>query len=327
MGSSRSAAMPAVSTIERCLPAQVPEAGELLHYGMDLVRPDALVVLVSQSGRSVETAAVADRLRAAGHRRTIAVTNDPASPMATLAADVVLPILAGDEATVSTKTWITTFAVLRPAGPGVGRYARGRTGGCGAGAGRGARALLRVVSTAGLAEDAGEAMTGCSALVVVGRGPALSAADYGALILKETAAIAAQCLPAARSVMGRWRSRARASASWYWLPPAERATCASGWPRRPPGWAARHGSSATTPGSATRNGSVAGDDAPRRRRGVRATDHERPHPASRGHPGPGAWSRARRPAAFAEGHRSRVTTTQAACRRDLATRLEWRRNG
>ena len=38
--------------------------------------------------------------------------------------------------------------------------------------------------------------------------------------------------PAARSVTGRWRSRARASASWSWLPPAERATCASGWPRR-----------------------------------------------------------------------------------------------
>jgi glucosamine--fructose-6-phosphate aminotransferase (isomerizing) len=111
MGSSRSAALPAVTTIGACLPADVREAGELLHYGMGAIRPDALVVLVSQSGRSVETLAVAERLRAAGHPRIVAVTNDPASPMASM-ADVVLPILAGDEATVSTKTWVTTFAVL-----------------------------------------------------------------------------------------------------------------------------------------------------------------------------------------------------------------------
>ena len=95
----------------RCLPADVREAGELLHYGMGAIRPDALVVLVSQSGRSVETVAVAARLRAAGHPRIVVVTNDEASPMAS-AADVVLPMLAGDEATVATKTWVTTFSVL-----------------------------------------------------------------------------------------------------------------------------------------------------------------------------------------------------------------------
>jgi glutamine---fructose-6-phosphate transaminase (isomerizing) len=189
MGSSRSAAMPAAETIGSSRPACVREAGELLHYGMDGLRPDTLVVLVSQSGRSVETVAVADRLRASGHRRLIAVTNDPSSPMAAV-SDVVLPILAGDEATVATKTWTTTFAVL-------GLLARALADPASAlptVSSSVVRALATTVGVQGLAEDAGAAMAGCSAVVVVGRGPALAAADYGALILKETAAIPAECL-------------------------------------------------------------------------------------------------------------------------------------
>ena len=188
MGSSRSAALPAVTTIGACWPADVREAGELLHYGMGAIRPDALVVLVSQSGRSVETAAVAERLRAAGHPRIVAVTNDTASPIASM-ADVVLPMLAGDEATVATKTWVTTFSVLALL----------------------ARTLVEQSATFQLPEDALRAMhdgvgrtdvaavaaagmAGCSSLVVVGRGPALAAADYGGLPLKETAGMPAECL-------------------------------------------------------------------------------------------------------------------------------------
>ena len=100
------------TTIGICWPTDVLEAGELLHYGLPAIGAEALVVLVSQSGRSIETVAVAERLRAAGHQRLVAVTNDPTSPMAA-SAHVTLPILAGDEATVATKTWMTTFTVLR----------------------------------------------------------------------------------------------------------------------------------------------------------------------------------------------------------------------
>ncbi len=189
MGSSLSAAMPAVATIGGVLPADAREAGELLHYGLGSVRPETLVVLVSQSGRSVETVAVAERLRAAGHRRLVAVTNDPASPMAML-SDVVLPIHAGDEATVATKTWTTTYAVLRLLAEALVRGSAATT----AVPPAVIDALAGVVAMEGLADAAADSMAGCAALVVVGRGPALAAADYGALILKETAAIPAECL-------------------------------------------------------------------------------------------------------------------------------------
>ncbi len=155
-----------------------------------------------------------------------------------------------------------------------------------------------------------DAMTGCSALVVVGRGPALSAADYGALILKETAAIAAECLAGGSFRHGPLEV-AGAAVGVVVLAPTGPTSGLCSPSRRGDG---RPGQSHVAHRrydrrSCHRHGSAAGDDAPCRRRGVRATDHERPHPASRGHPGPGTWSCARPPAALAEGHRSRVTTT------------------
>jgi glucosamine--fructose-6-phosphate aminotransferase (isomerizing) len=189
MGSSRSAALPAATTTGLCWPTDVREAGELLHYGLPAIRPDALVVLVSQSGRSVETVAVAERLQAARHRRLVAVTNDPNSPMAT-AAQVVLPILAGEEATVATKTWMTTFTVLGLLSESLVRDASDR---------RPPPASLlpaldEVLAVGSIADGAGAALVSSRSVMVIARGPALAAADYGALIIKETAAMPAECL-------------------------------------------------------------------------------------------------------------------------------------
>lgn len=56
MGSSLLAARAAASRlVARGRPAMAAEAGELLHYGLAAIPSDALVVLVSQSGRSAET--------------------------------------------------------------------------------------------------------------------------------------------------------------------------------------------------------------------------------------------------------------------------------
>ncbi|MCY7418551.1 MAG: SIS domain-containing protein [Chloroflexi bacterium] len=189
MGSSRAASLTAATTIGARWPTRVHEAGELLHYGMRTIDPDALVVLVSQSGRSFETLTVGQQLRAAGHRRIIAVTNDPSSPMANL-ADVVLPIEAGDEATVSTKTWMTSFAVLTMLAATL-VHDVGTVDGI-------PEAVLEAVrgtcTAERLADAAADQLAACSALVVVARGPALAAADYGALILKETTATPVECL-------------------------------------------------------------------------------------------------------------------------------------
>ena len=64
MGSSAVAAIPAAILLAAHGTAYACEAGDLLHYGD--IPADAFVVVSSQSGRSVETLAVAERLAAQG---------------------------------------------------------------------------------------------------------------------------------------------------------------------------------------------------------------------------------------------------------------------
>ena len=90
-------------------------------YGAAVDWHDALVVAVSQSGRSPDVCGVVEVARAGG-ALTVAITNEPASPLAD-AAEHVIPCLAGDErAVAATKTYVAELvalaalvAVLRPA--------------------------------------------------------------------------------------------------------------------------------------------------------------------------------------------------------------------
>lgn len=186
MGSSLAAAIPATALLARHRPAYAFEAGDVLHYGLDDIASDALVVVASQSGRSVETLAVTERLAARGHARLCAVSNDADSPMARSAA-VTLPILAGEEATVSTKTFLNSLVVMRllaatiAAGAPVAPHAVVPPG------------LADQVAVAASLEREAEAvaaaMRDCVSVSLTGRGPSAVAADYGALILKESVAI------------------------------------------------------------------------------------------------------------------------------------------
>ncbi len=73
------------------------------------------VVAVSQSGRSPDVVAVVDQARAEG-RPTLAITNDPASPLAR-AAEVVLDLAAGPERSVAaTKTYTASLLALAALG-------------------------------------------------------------------------------------------------------------------------------------------------------------------------------------------------------------------
>jgi len=71
----------------------------------------ALVVGISQSGESPDVKAVIEEAVRQG-RPTVAITNDPASPLA-VASDAVLPIEAGDErAVAATKTYINSLGAI-----------------------------------------------------------------------------------------------------------------------------------------------------------------------------------------------------------------------
>ncbi|HUZ84786.1 MAG TPA: SIS domain-containing protein [Gaiellales bacterium] len=107
MGSSRYAAMPAVSLLRA---AGVDAHAEQASAG--IFQPpsaDTLVVAISAGGRSPETLAAAAR-HAGGN--LVAVTNDPASPLAQLTG-TTLPLGAGDElGGIACRTYQATVAVL-----------------------------------------------------------------------------------------------------------------------------------------------------------------------------------------------------------------------
>jgi glucosamine--fructose-6-phosphate aminotransferase (isomerizing) len=80
-------------------------------YGMAPRIADALVIGMSQSGRSPDIVAVLDDARRQG-ALTLAITNDPGSPLAG-AADVVVALEAGPElAVAATKTYVAELAVV-----------------------------------------------------------------------------------------------------------------------------------------------------------------------------------------------------------------------
>jgi glucosamine--fructose-6-phosphate aminotransferase (isomerizing) len=86
------------------------EASELLHYQRRLLDERALLLLVSQSGRSAEILRLLEAVRGRGVA-TLAVTNAATSPLAREATAVVLTH-AGEEATVSCKTYLAAQLAL-----------------------------------------------------------------------------------------------------------------------------------------------------------------------------------------------------------------------
>lgn len=90
--------------IRNSLPVALATPSALTLYGARPRMSDALVIGISQSGRSPDIVAVLEEARRQG-APTIAITNDPSSPLAAVAAHVV-DLAAGPElATAATKTY------------------------------------------------------------------------------------------------------------------------------------------------------------------------------------------------------------------------------
>jgi glucosamine--fructose-6-phosphate aminotransferase (isomerizing) len=85
------------------------ETSELTHYLPQVLDPATLIIAVSQSGRSAEIIRLLELN--AGRARIIAVTNTAESPLGS-SADVVLLTSAGEEFSVSCKTYVTALMVL-----------------------------------------------------------------------------------------------------------------------------------------------------------------------------------------------------------------------
>jgi glucosamine--fructose-6-phosphate aminotransferase (isomerizing) len=158
------------------------EASELLHYEPALLDGGALLVLLSQSGRSAEILRLLELVRGRDVA-TLAITNTADSPLARQATAVVLTD-AGEEATVSCKTYLAAQMALAWLGEVL-------TGGNRAEA----RAALAetIPGVAGYlaswrahVEWLAERLDGVRAVYYAGRGPSLAAAGAAGLITKES---------------------------------------------------------------------------------------------------------------------------------------------
>ena len=111
MGASFNAAYPAYIQLANLpVPVLHLNTAELVHYLSGLVGPRTLLWVNSQSGRSAEPLHLLDRIKSAPPACILACVNDETSPLASV-SEICLPIHAGPETTVSTKTYTNTLAV------------------------------------------------------------------------------------------------------------------------------------------------------------------------------------------------------------------------
>jgi glutamine---fructose-6-phosphate transaminase (isomerizing) len=163
-------------------------------YNAPLRLTGAVVISVSQSGKSPDIVALQAAAREAG-AFAIAVVNDDTSPLA-MQADAVLPLHAGVERSVAaTKTCLTSAAVLAAL---LSEWHQDE-------------ALLQSVRTLPRAFEAALSADWSSALpvfekaqsaYVIGRGPAYPVAQEAALKLKETAVLHAEAYSGAEVMHG-----------------------------------------------------------------------------------------------------------------------------
>jgi len=158
------------------------ESSELLHYQRPLLAAGTLLVLVSQSGRSAEILRLLEEVRGRGIL-TIGISNTAASPLAREATALLLT-RAGEEATVSCKTYLAAQAALAWLGEvltgGDHEAARAALGE----AAPGVASYLE--SWRSHVEWLAERLDGVRAVFYAGRGPSLAAAGSAGLITKES---------------------------------------------------------------------------------------------------------------------------------------------
>ena len=165
---------------------------ELLHYAAGQIGPDTLIIVVSQSGETIEA------LRLLADRRPnaiLAVTNNAASTLAK-EARWVIPSCAGPEQSVATRTYTCALLALTVlAGRIAGASPRELEGNLSP-----AIAAAAQVATEAPAQIAAlpEFWRSDGPLTIIGRGPSLCTALSAGLLFKETAKLPVEGMSSAQ---------------------------------------------------------------------------------------------------------------------------------
>ncbi len=193
MGSSLFAAYPAyLQLINHGVAAIWVELSELLHYANSHIGSDTLLVVVSQSGETVEAVRLIQEHQPAA---LLTITNTPGSSLAH-AARWVIDTGAGSEGSVATKTYATALLALTILGARLTGTSPREL----------ANALDPAIAAAAEVALTAEAQIAAlpdiwlkpGPLTLMGRGPALATALSGGLLLKETAKVPAEAMSSAQ---------------------------------------------------------------------------------------------------------------------------------
>ncbi len=194
MGSSLFAAYPAQTYLNSLgIRTLLWETAELLHHHLKTLHPDTLLVAVSQSGETVEIIRLLDHLPK--KMRVVGVTNVEASTLARRAT-LPLPMLAGSQTTVSTKTYMCAVAVLMYLAFAIARRTQRSL----------TETIIRAIEAQERIIDDGRAQTLTTLeffddppyVALMSRGADLASVYQGALMFKEVARLAAEPISAAQ---------------------------------------------------------------------------------------------------------------------------------
>jgi len=196
MGASLNGSYPAVLRLSRLpLPVQWVETAELAHFSSGQITPRTLLWVISQSGRSAEIVRLLELCREQPPAALLAVTNETDSPLAQ-AAHFYLPLNAGSEYTVSTRTYLNTLAVMGlAAAQFLGEPFQAELDAFYAAADAAESYLQGLDDHIQSVQQQAETL---QTLLLVGRGSSLAAVFNGALVLKEAAKFPAEGMSAAQ---------------------------------------------------------------------------------------------------------------------------------
>ncbi len=194
MGSSLFAAYPAQAYLTSLgIRTLVWETAELLHHHMKALHADTLLVAVSQSGETVEIVRLLNRLPK--KMGVVGVANVEASTLVRRAS-LSLPMLAGTQTTVSTKTYTCAVAVLMYLAFAIARESQRSL----------TETIMRAIETQERILDNHDTLTAPTLeffddppyVALMSRGADLASAYQGALMFKEVARLAAEPISAAQ---------------------------------------------------------------------------------------------------------------------------------
>ena len=194
MGASLFAAYPAQAYLNSLgIRTLLWETAELLHHHMKILHPDTLLVAISQSGETVEITRLLDRLPK--KMGVVGVTNAEASTLARRAT-LALPLLAGSQSTVSTKTYMCAVGVLMYLAVAIARQSQRSL----------TESMMRAIEAQDRILNDERAQTLATLeffnhppyVALLSRGADLASAYQGALMFKEVARLAAEPISAAQ---------------------------------------------------------------------------------------------------------------------------------